>query len=326
MGRGRLAVLALLAAALASFPAWGPASALPLIGEAAYYLALAQLWNLLAGYTGVVSIGQQAYVGFGGYCLFIFTIYAGLPPLAALGLAGLCSSAIALPAAWVLFRLRGAYFAIGSWVLAEVFRLSFAQVSALGGGSGQSLPVAVVKGLAESRFAREVVTYSVSIALAIGAVAGVYLFLRARHGLALTAIRDSERAAEAIGINRAGMKLGVYLIAAFGTGIVGALVFLEKLRISPDAAFSVMDWTANVIFIVVIGGIGTIEGPIVGTLVFFALRELLADFGSWYLILWGAVAVVVMLKAPQGIWGLAVQRFDVHLFPVRRKVVVQTGE
>jgi len=77
---------------------------------------------------------------------------------------------------------------------------------------------------------------------------------------------------------------------------------------------------------VVVGGMGVVEGIIVRTLVFFGLRELLADFGTWYLILWGAVAVVVMLKAPQGIWGLAVQRFDLHLFPVRRRVVFEPAQ
>jgi branched-chain amino acid transport system permease protein len=297
-------------------------SALPLIGEAAYYLVLAQMWNLLAGYTGLVSIGQQAFVGFGGYALFILSGHWNVPPLVSILLAGALSAAVALPTAWVLFRLRGPYFAIGSWVMAEVYRLSFAQVSELGGGSGQSLPVAVVKSVAGSRATREVITYSASILLAVVAVAAVYLLLRTRHGLALTAIRDSERASESIGINRNAMKLWVYLIAAFGAGAVGALIFLQKLRISPDAAFSVADWTANVIFIVVIGGIGTIEGPIIGTLVFFALRELLADFGAWYMILWGAVAVVVMLKAPQGLWGMVARRYDVQLFPVRRRLIV----
>jgi branched-chain amino acid transport system permease protein len=101
---------------------------------------------------------------------------------------------------------------------------------------------------------------------------------------------------------------------------VGALIFLQKLRISPDAAFSVNDWTAFVIFIVVIGGLGTIEGPIIGTLIFFALRELLADLGSWYLMILGLVAVAVMLRARQGVWGLLAQRFDLHLFPVQRRV------
>src|SRR5258708_12283155 len=104
--------------------------------------------------------------------------------------------------------------------------------------------------------------------------------------------------------------------------MVGALVFLQKLRISPDAAFSVNDWTAFVIFITVIGGIGRVEGPIVGTLVFFLLRQFLADLGTIYLIMLGVVAIIVMLKAPKGLWGLAVERLGFQLFPLERRVVL----
>lgn len=114
-------------------------------------------------------------------------------------------------------------------------------------------------------------------------------------------------------------KLSVYVIASFGAGLTGALIYLNLLRISPDAAFTV-NWTAFMIFIVVIGGIGTIEGPIVGTLVFFLLREFLAEYGSWYLMLLGLVAVAVVLRYPQGLWGLIADRWDVRFFPVQRRV------
>ena len=153
----------------------------------------------------------------------------------------------------------------------------------------------------------------------------VYLLLRSRHGLALTAIRDSEAASGSLGVDNFRTKVWVYIVAAFGTGMVGALVFLTKLRISPEAGFSVVDWTANVISIVVIGSIGTIEGPIVGVIVFFVLRELLADFGSWYLIVLGAAAVIMMLRAPQGVWGLIAERFDFRFFPVQRRLVFDPG-
>ena len=118
-------------------------------------------------------------------------------------------------------------------------------------------------------------------------------------------------------IDRGG--LGRYQI--FVIGLCGALIYVQKARISPDAAFSVTDWTAYVIFIVVIGGIGTIEGPILGVLVFFALQTLLADYGSWYLLLLGLLGISVMLFAPRGLWGLITQRTGVELFPVRRRLV-----
>jgi len=112
-------------------------------------------------------------------------------------------------------------------------------------------------------------------------------------------------------------------VVAFATGVIGALIFLQKLRISPDVAFSVTDWTAFVIFMVVIGGVGTMEGPIVGTLLFFLLHQFLADLGGWYLIILGGTAVMVMLAAPQGLWGLLARRFDLELLPLRRRVILK---
>ena len=100
--------------------------------------------------------------------------------------------------------------------------------------------------------------------------------------------------------------------------MVGALIYLQKARISPDAAFSVIDWTTNVLFIVIIGGVATIEGPFIGVLVLFGLQEELSGFGAAYLILLGVIAIIVMVAFPKGIWGSASERWNLHLFPVRR--------
>ncbi|SDL78004.1 branched-chain amino acid ABC transporter permease [Aliiruegeria lutimaris] len=308
--------LALLVAA----PWWAGRADLRQLGELFLYLSLASLWNLMAGYAGLVSVGQQAYVGFGGYMLFALTMFAGFQPVVAIAAAGLLGALISVPVAALIFRLRGAYFAIGTWVIAEVFRLSFAQVSALGGGSGSSLPVGIVKSLAASRQGREWLSYWLALGAAVLVILVVHLFLRSRRGLALTAIRDNELAAGSLGIDIWRTKFAVYVLTAALTSIIGALIFLQKLRISPDAAFSVNDWTAFVIFIVVIGGIGTIEGPIIGTLIFFALRETLADLGTIYLMVLGAVAILVMLKAPRGVWGFIRDRYDLNLFPLGYRV------
>lgn len=313
---GALIVVILIAA-----PYWAGRADMRLIGEIFLYLALASLWNLLAGYAGLVSVGQQAYVGFGGYMLFALTIFAGLPPLVAIALAGVLGALISIPVAALIFRLRGAYFAIGTWVMAEVFRLVFAQVSALGGGSGTSLPTDIVRSMADGRSAREALSYWLALGAALIVVTAVYLLLRSRKGLALTAIRDNELASASLGIDIWRTKFFVYVVTSGLTAVIGALIFLQKLRISPDAAFSVNDWTAFVIFIVVIGGIGTIEGPIIGTIVFFLLRETLADLGTIYLMVLGLVAIVVMLKAPQGVWGFIRHRFDLQLFPLGYRVV-----
>ncbi|MFK7877259.1 MAG: branched-chain amino acid ABC transporter permease [Paracoccaceae bacterium] len=319
-----IAALALIV--LVAAPWWAGRADLRLMGEIFLYLSLACLWNLMAGYAGLVSVGQQAFVGFGGYMLFALTIFGGLHPIPAILIGGLLAAALSIPMAVLIFRLRGAYFAIGTWVVAEVFRLSFAQVSSLGGGSGSSLPVDVVKSLADSRSGREALAYWLALGAAIIVIAAIYAFLRTRRGLALTAIRDSEVAASGLGIDIWRTKLEVYVVTSAFTAIIGGLIFLQKLRISPDAAFSVNDWTAFVIFIVVIGGIGTLEGPILGTLLFFALRETLADFGTIYLIALGVVAIVVMFKAPKGVWGLIRDRFDLELFPLSYHVRVRNSD
>jgi branched-chain amino acid transport system permease protein len=320
--RVTLAIVAVALFALAAAPWWGGRDDLRLLAEIYAYVALASLWNLLAGYAGLVSVGQQAYVGLGAYLLFALTILLGVPPLIAIPLAGLIAAILSLPVAALIFRLRGHYFAIGTWIVAEMFRLLASQVSVLGGGSGTSLPVGIVTSIASSRQMREFLIYWIALALMVGTLTAIILLLRSRYGLALRAIRDNELAAQSNGVNVTRVKLIVYVITALGTAMVGALIFLQKLRISPDAAFSVNDWTAFVIFITVIGGIGRIEGPIVGTLVFFLLRQFLADLGTIYLIMLGAVAIVVMLKAPKGLWGLVVERFGFQFFPLERRVVL----
>lgn len=315
-----MAVFAVALIALAAAPAWGGRDDLRLLSEIYAYVALASLWNLLAGYAGLVSVGQQAYVGLGGYVLFASTILFGMPPLVAVPVAGVIAAVVALPVAGLMFRLRGHYFAIGTWVVAEVFRLLSSQVSALGGGSGISLPAGIVTSMASSRQMREFLIYWVALALVVVVLAAIVLLLRSRYGLALTAIRDNELAARSSGIDVTRTKLVVYVLTAFGTAMVGALIFLQKLRISPDTAFSINDWTAFVIFITVIGGIGRVEGPIIGTIVFFLLRQTLADLGSLYLLMLGAVAIAVMLFAPKGIWGLLVERFGWQLLPLERRL------
>jgi len=200
-------------------------------------------------------------------------------------------------------------------VIAEVFRLGFANIAAVGGGSGTSLTA--LRGI--DRSLRETATYLTAVASVVAIIGLVYLFLRSKRGLALLAIRDNEAAAESQGIDVRGTKRGVYVVAAFGAGLVGALYFLGNLRISPDAAFSV-NWTAFAIFMVVIGGIGRIEGPLVGALVFWGLNRLFSDYGTWYLIGLGAMAVIITIRFKQGLWGWLHQRTGWELFPTRRTV------
>ena len=318
-----VALIALALVVLAVAPYWGDRQMLRLLAEIYAFVALASLWNLLAGYAGLVSVGQQAFVGLGGYVLFALAILLGVHPIAAILIAGPIGALVAIPVAALIFRLRGAYFAIGTWVVAEVFRLLASQVSVLGGGSGISLPAAVVVAMAPSRQMREFEIYWLALTLTVIVLGAIVILLRSRHGLALTAIRDNELAAQSNGIDVWRIKFIVYVLTAFGTAMIGALIFLQKLRISPDTAFSVNDWTAFVIFITVIGGIGRIEGPIVGTIVFFLLRQALADLGSLYLLMMGAVAIVVMLWAPKGLWGMIAERLGWQALPLQRHLVFE---
>ena len=292
-------------------------------------IALAQCWNLLAGYAGLISVGQQAFVGLGGYGLFAFIITLGIDPLLSVLIAALVVAVISIPVGLVVFRMQGAYFAVVTWVVAEVFRLLSSQWKVLGGGTGTSLPrsassevfgletVAQLFGVRNAA-AREIIIYWAALAVAVLIVAIAYRMLRSRLGLALSAIRDGEVAAESVGVDINRTKFIVYVFAAFGAGLVGALYFLQASRISPDAGFALLDWTAYVIFIVVIGGIGTIEGPILGAIIFVVLRAFLAGYGPWYLIVLGALGIVVMLTAPSGLWGVFSRRTGIALFPTRR--------
>jgi len=316
-----LVTAALVVLALAPF--WGDRQTLRLLAEMLTFVALASLWNLLAGYAGLVSVGQQAFVGLGGYLLFALAILFEVHPIAAILMAGPIGALVAVPIALLIFRLRGAYFAIGTWVVAEVFRLLASQISVLGGGSGISLPAAVVVAMAPNRQMREFEIYWLALALTAIVLGAIVILLRSRHGLALTAIRDNEQAAQSNGIDVWRIKFIIYVLTAFGTSIIGALIFLQKLRISPDTAFSVNDWTAFVIFITVIGGIGRIEGPIIGTIIFFVLRQTLAELGSLYLLMMGAVAIVVMLWAPRGLWGIFAERLGWQAMPLRRHLMLE---
>ncbi len=312
------ALLAAVVLGLAAAPYWADRDGIRLLGEFFAYAALASLWNLLAGYAGLVSVGQQAFVGLGGYVMVTLAIFVGVNPLFAIPVAGLAAGVIAVPVASLTFRLRGAYFAIGTWVVAEVFRLLCAQIGALGGGSGASLPARVVLGIAHDRAMREAITYWVALALMLAVLGVIVLLLRSRFGLALTAIRDNELAARSNGVEVGRVKLLVYVLVAAATGMVGAWIFLQKLRVSPDSAFDVNDWTALVIFMTVIGGIGSVEGPIIGTVIFFIMRESLSDLGSVYLMILGLVAIGVMLRAPRGLWGAVAARTGWQVIPLRR--------
>jgi branched-chain amino acid transport system permease protein len=258
-------------------------------------------------------------VGIGAYGVWLIGDVLGIHPFISVLLAGVLAALIALPVGPLIFRLKGGYFAIGTWVVAEVVRLVVANIQATGGGSGKTIMSAARLPM-ETRIPG---TYYLALAVAVGSILLVYFLLRSRVGLALTAIRDNDLAAQSSGVNVFRAKLLVYVVAAFGCGAMGAVVAMNLLRIQPTAAFSI-NWTAYAIFIVVIGGFGTIEGPLIGSVIYFALLQTLSQYGTSYMLLLGVIAVIMAAKAPRGIWGFVEKRWDIHLFPVRRQLLLES--
>lgn len=308
--RVTLTGLVVVAAVLAALPFLVFSTVTDTLVDLFVLVALASMWNVLAGFGGLVSVGQQAWIGLGAYSV-IALADAGVQPYLAVPLAALTCVLFAVPTSWLAFRLRGDYFAVGTWVIAEVYRLVVVRVDSLGGGSGKALTG--LSGIDQAL--RGALTYWVALAVALASVAGCYLLLRSRLGLSLMAVRDEETAASAVGIDVRRAKLVVYLVSAAGCGAAGGVITVSSLSVNPNAIFSVQ-WSAYMIFIVVIGGIGFIEGPLLGAVVFFALQQTLADYGSWYLVLLGAIGMAVALWIPRGLWGLLRDRLGTTLFPV----------
>jgi branched-chain amino acid transport system permease protein len=319
-GRVTLTLAGLIFLGLASLPLWADTSTARRLVTLLTLIALAQMWNLLAGYAGMVSVGQQAYVGLGAYGFWFFTDQMGIHPFGSVFLAMVVAGIISVPTAFLVFRLRGGYFAIGTWVMAEIFRLIVSNVPQSGGGSGQTVGGAS-RLVADTRMYG---TYLLALLAAAGAVLVVYFLLRSRLGLGLTSIRDNEIAAESLGVRIFRSKLYVYVIAALGAGFAGAVIYLNLIRIQPDAAFSI-NWTAFVIFIVIIGGVGTVEGPILGAIIYYVLQETLSEYGTYYLILLGVVAIAITVWSPGGLWGFVQRQWGLQLFPVQRRLLVPAG-
>jgi ABC-type branched-subunit amino acid transport system permease subunit len=278
--------------------------------QAFIVLTLASMWNLLAGYAGLVSVGQQAFVGLGAYFVLILAIH-GTEPFLGLPVAVVGCAVAALPLWWLVSRLRTGYFAIATWVLAATVMLIIEKFSSIGGGTGMPLP-----GLGGfSPTLLTAYTYWAGLAVTVIALVTVYVLLRSRLGLVLTAVRDDEVAARSSGARVGIARMLVFVVAGAGCGAAGAVLAISQLQVQPSAVFNVQ-WTAEMAFATIIGGLGTIEGPIIGTVVYMVLQQTLASYNAWYLIILGLVAMAVALFARRGLWGLVDSRLNLRLFPV----------
>lgn len=310
--RSEIIVFAVLAGAMLTAPAWIGIGVLRLVAEILFVFTMAQMWNLLAGYVGLVSLGHQAFVGIGAYTLFSISNSFGWSPFVCLPLAGIACLIVAGILAPFLFRLRDAYFSIAMWVFAEILRIMVSQSAFLGSVFG--LPLKTAREFDRVWFSWG--CYWSAVVLAFASVLVTLIALRMRLGLALISIRENDLAARSLGIDVWRAKFIAFLISAVGVGIAGAGFYMSSSYVDPTGAFDV-NWAVIMLFIVVLGGIGTIEGPIVGTAVYFILRSVLAETGNWYLIGVGTIAVITIVVAPKGIWGALVSN-GVELFRLRR--------
>jgi branched-chain amino acid transport system permease protein len=275
---------------------------------------LAAMWNALAGYGGMLSVGQQAFIGIGAYGT-VFFAGQGVSPYVAMLLATVLAGAISLPISLFALRLRAAQFAIGMWVIAEVMSIIVRLDQHLGAGTGISL-------IQLNQYApnyRQAYTFWLALALTAVFLAALFFLLRSPLGASLQAIRDDEDAARSLGVRVAARKRLLFVLAGLGCGAAGVLVVANTLFIEPGSVFSVQ-WSAYMIFMVLVGGLGTFEGPILGAILLFAIQTTFTQGGPWYLVGLGATAALFALFLPRGLWGTVEERLGLRLLPVGYRV------
>jgi branched-chain amino acid transport system permease protein len=262
-------------------------------------VTLAEAWNLMAGYGGLVSLGTASFFGIGAYAFTGLVNKMDTPLVLALPLAGACAALMALLVSRAVFRLRGLYFTVGTLALAEATRLLMINYNGFGGATGLFL-AQDPPGLRT--------LYLIALTLLAFATVIMTLATRSRFSILLRAVRDDEDAAAQIGVRPFRIKLIVFVAASFLMGMAGALQGLKLGAIEPYGMFGIQ-WTVNVLSIVIIGGQGLRAGPLVGAIFVVALGEWLADYPAFHLALTGACLIAVIRFAPQGLVGLAQRRW-----------------
>jgi len=313
---------AAVALALASVPLIFDPDVVQKLTNLLILVILATMWNALAGYGGLVSVGQQAFIGIGAYGT-VFLAGLGISPYVAMLLAMVVAGVLSVPISLFALRLRAAQFAIGMWVIAEVISILVRLDKNLGAGTGISL---IQMNQYDPNF-RQAYTFWTALAFAVLFLAALFFLLRSPLGASLQAIRDDEDAARSLGVRVASRKRLLFVLAGFGCGAAGVLVVANTLFIEPGSVFSVQ-WSAYMIFMVLVGGLGTFEGPILGALLLFAIQTTFTQGGPWYLVGLGATAALFALVLPRGLWGVIEGRLGLRLMPVGYRVVSsdQTAE
>lgn len=295
-----------------------PALASALVVDKLTYLFIliifAVMWNLMAGYSGLVSVGQQAFIGLGGYAM-LRMVEAGLPPFYAIFLGALATGAVAWGLSWFVLRMKAGEFAIATWVIAEAIRSMVSFDPLIQGETGTSIT-------ALNAYApefRRLAIYLMSLVTMTGMIWGAWRLLAGRIGTQAAAIRDDEEAAQSVGIATFAVKQRIYVLASIGCAVAGTLWLSSAITFQPRTAFGVQ-WSVFMLFMVLVGGIGTFIGPILGALLFFALQEIFGDFGAWYLAGVGLVAIWFALYLPNGIVGLWLNKGQPEPLSLRKRL------
>ena len=265
------------------------------------YITIGEMWNLLSGFAGMTSLGQQAYIGLAGYSVAMVTTVYKLHYSVGILVGVLIGTVVSAFLAFLLLRMQGMYFSITTWVVAEALGTFFLSWKYVGQGAGVNVSI--------TPYPRTGKLYIMALILCMLSLLVTYLLMNSRLGLGLTAMRDNIDAAVSLGVNISRCRYVVYLIAAVFTSLAGSIFFINKGTIYPESGFSI-SWTISMVFIVIIGGVGTIEGPIVGTVVYVMLQEFLAHFPGLSNIILGLIAILVILFMPEGIVGFIMSKLS----------------
>jgi branched-chain amino acid transport system permease protein len=306
--------------AIVTMPWWASQGTIRDVVQICCYIAIAQMWNLLAGYAGLVSVGPQTFIGVSAYMMFVMAQLWGLNPFLSVILCLIAPLIVAIPTYGLLHRLEGAYFAIGTWVVAEAFRLATSIFSYVKSGMGMSLRVMTDYSSSE----RSIAVSLFSALLLLVTIGGSYWLLRSRYGLALIAMRDNPISASSQGVNVGRLRFLIWVGAAVVTGFAGAIYFMAQLHITPPAAYS-GTWANVSIFIVMVGGLGSIEGVLIGACIYYFADKWFGQYGATYLVVLGLLTLFIALFARGGVWGLICKIVDAPWFPTRR-VLLEDGK
>ena len=266
------------------------------IWNVAFAVILASAWNLLGGFAGQVSIGYSAFIGIGAYTTALLAL-KGVNPYLTLPLAAALAAAFSFVIGLPTFRLRGPYFTIATIGVSEAVRVVAAGVSFTGGSSGLRMPAGSFD------FTRN---YASMVVLAVAVVALSAWIKASPFGRALAAIRQDIDAAEALGVHSAKYKLLVHALSAAVVAIAGSLFAINFQYISPGSVFD-FRLSLSIVLMPIVGGLGTVGGPVLGALLFGYLQiKLLSSpaLRDSYLFLYGAMLIAVMLFEPKGLLGL----------------------